>query len=57
MKAIMVLSNFWNWSGVMGQYLVWAKYASSIPYPPPHPRGGGVNIRGSYLSFILIQEH
>jgi mannan endo-1,4-beta-mannosidase len=39
MKAIMVLSNFWNWSGGMGQYLVWAKYASSIPYPPPHPEG------------------
>jgi mannan endo-1,4-beta-mannosidase len=39
MKAIMCLNNFWNWSGGMGQYLVWAQAAKSIPYPPPHPAG------------------
>ncbi|HEV8513724.1 MAG TPA: glycoside hydrolase family 2 TIM barrel-domain containing protein [Cyclobacteriaceae bacterium] len=39
MYAIMCLNNFWNWSGGMGQYMVWAGVADSIPYPPPHPGG------------------
>jgi len=39
MVAIMCLNNFWNWSGGMGQYLVWAGAADSIPYPPPQPGG------------------
>jgi mannan endo-1,4-beta-mannosidase len=39
MKAIMCLNNFWPWSGGMGQYLVWAGAAASIPYPPPQPGG------------------
>ena len=39
MKAIMCLNNFWPWSGGMGQYLVWAGAATSIPYPPPQPGG------------------
>jgi mannan endo-1,4-beta-mannosidase len=33
------MNNFWNWSGGMGQYLVWAGAADSIPYPPPAPNG------------------
>jgi mannan endo-1,4-beta-mannosidase len=39
MVAVMCLNNFWNWSGGMGQYLVWAGEADSIPYPPPQPGG------------------
>jgi mannan endo-1,4-beta-mannosidase len=39
MYAVMCLNNFWNWSGGMGQYMVWAGVADSIPYPPPHPGG------------------
>jgi mannan endo-1,4-beta-mannosidase len=39
MKAVMVLNNFWPWSGGMGQYLVWTGDHKSIPYPPPHPGG------------------
>jgi mannan endo-1,4-beta-mannosidase len=39
MKAIMCLNNMWQWSGGFGQYLVWAKYATSIPYPPPATGG------------------
>jgi mannan endo-1,4-beta-mannosidase len=39
MVAIMCMNNFWNWSGGMGQYLVWAGAADSIPYPPPAPGG------------------
>lgn len=47
MHAVMCMSNFWNWSGGMGQYLVWAGAADSIPYPPPHPGGDW----GRYQSF------
>jgi mannan endo-1,4-beta-mannosidase len=39
MRAVVCLNNFWNWSGGMAQYLVWAGAADSIPYPPPHPGG------------------
>lgn len=39
MVAVMCMNNFWNWSGGMAQYLVWAGAADSIPYPPPHPGG------------------
>ena len=39
MVAVMCMNNFWNWSGGMGQYLVWAGAADSIPYPPPAPGG------------------
>lgn len=39
MVAIMCMNNFWNWSGGMAQYLVWAGAADSIPYPPPAPGG------------------
>lgn len=39
MVAVMCMNDFWNWSGGMGQYLVWAGAAQSIPYPPPHPGG------------------
>ncbi|PUZ20118.1 mannan endo-1,4-beta-mannosidase [Chitinophaga costaii] len=31
--AIVCLNNFWNWSGGMSQYLVWAGAADSIPNP------------------------
>ena len=33
MYAVLCLNNFWNWSGGMCQYLVWAGAADSIPYP------------------------
>ncbi len=39
MVAVMCMNDFWNWSGGMGQYLVWAGAADSIPYPPPAPGG------------------
>lgn len=38
MVAVMVLTNFWPWSGGMAQYLNWVG-EGSIPYPPPHPKG------------------
>jgi mannan endo-1,4-beta-mannosidase len=33
MVAVMCLNNFWNWSGGVGQYLVWAGAADTIPNP------------------------
>lgn len=39
MHAVVCLTNFWNWSGGMAQYIVWTGRADSIPYPPPHPGG------------------
>lgn len=47
MRAVMCLANFWNWSGGMGQYIVWSGAADSIPYPPPHPGGDW----GTYQKF------
>lgn len=36
MKAVIYLTNFWNWSGGMGQYITWLDpaLASSIPLNP-----------------------
>jgi mannan endo-1,4-beta-mannosidase len=39
MVAVMCMNDFWNWSGGMAQYLVWAGAANSIPYSPPNPGG------------------
>ena len=38
MTAVMVLNNFWPWSGGMAQYMLW-NGAGAIPYPPPAPGG------------------
>ncbi|MBI4669633.1 MAG: cellulase family glycosylhydrolase [Elusimicrobia bacterium] len=38
MRAVVVLNNFWPWSGGMAQYLAWAG-EGPIPYPPPQPAG------------------
>ena len=38
MTAVVVLSNFWPWSGGFAQWVSWTD-GSSIPYPPPHPGG------------------
>ncbi|HAK12718.1 MAG TPA: mannanase, partial [Chitinophagaceae bacterium] len=39
MKAVVVLNNFWPWSGGMAQYRVWVNNTLHIPYPPPQPYG------------------
>ena len=38
MTAVVVLNNFWPWSGGMAQYMLW-NGAGAIPYPPPAPDG------------------
>jgi mannan endo-1,4-beta-mannosidase len=48
MHAVVCLADFWNWSGGMGQYIVWSGAADSIPYPPPNPGGDW----GVYQEFV-----
>jgi mannan endo-1,4-beta-mannosidase len=38
MKAVVVLNDFWHWSGGMAQYVAWSQN-SAIPYPPPAANG------------------
>ena len=38
MTAVLVLGNFWPWSGGFGQYVSWAT-GEAIPYPPPQEGG------------------
>jgi mannan endo-1,4-beta-mannosidase len=46
--AVVILNNFWNWSGGMSQYLRWAG-ADPIPYPPPAD-GGSWNTFEAYTA-------
>lgn len=39
MRAVVVLNNFWVWTGGMAQYKAWVDH-KSIPYPPPAENGG-----------------
>lgn len=38
LTAVVVLNNFWQWSGGMAQYVQWHT-GEEIPYPPPHQNG------------------
>lgn len=51
MYAVVCLNNFWNWSGGMGQYVVWSGAADSIPYPPPAPNGDWGTFQNFAASF------
>ena len=42
MKAVMVLNNYWQWSGGMGQYVSWHEQ-SPIPYPGNY---------GTFMSYV-----
>jgi mannan endo-1,4-beta-mannosidase len=46
LHAIVMLNNFWPWSGGMAQYLAWAG-EGAIPYPPPVAGGSFA----SYVEF------
>ena len=35
LRVVLVLTNFWEWSGGMAQYVAWAE-GSKIPYPSEH---------------------
>jgi mannan endo-1,4-beta-mannosidase len=38
MRAVVVLNDFWHWSGGMAQYVAWSQ-KTPIPYPPPAANG------------------
>lgn len=38
MTAVLVMTNFWEWTGGMGQYISWAD-GVEIPYAPPAGKG------------------
>jgi mannan endo-1,4-beta-mannosidase len=48
LRAVMCLTNFWQWSGGMAQYVSW-NGGGPIPYPPPEP-GGNWNTYQDYAS-------
>lgn len=45
MTAVVVLGNYWHWSGGFAQYLRWAG-KNEIPYPDFDPEAGGGNGQG-----------
>lgn len=55
MKAVIILNNFWPWSGGMAQYLSWVN-KSAIPYPPPHP-GGDWSVYQAYTAAFYSNRH
>jgi mannan endo-1,4-beta-mannosidase len=48
--AVVILNNFWNWSGGMSQYLRWAG-ADPIPYPPPAKGGSWITFQNYTTKF------
>lgn len=56
MVAVMCMNDFWNWSGGMGQYLVWAGVAKQIPYPPPHPGGDWTKFQNFIAQFYSNEK-
>lgn len=53
MKAVMVLNNFWQWSGGFSQYVSWANNNSSIPLPPGYPENDPLaqNTWGEFIDY------
>lgn len=43
MYAVMVLNNYWPWTGGMAQYQAWFSDTEKIPYPPPAENGNWVS--------------
>jgi mannan endo-1,4-beta-mannosidase len=54
LRAVMCLTNFWQWSGGMAQYVSW-NGGGPIPYPPPEP-GGDWNTYQDYASDFYSNE-
>lgn len=55
MTAVMVLSNFWPWSGGFAQWVSWYE-KNNIPYPPPHPGGSWSTFQDYSSRFYTIPE-
>jgi mannan endo-1,4-beta-mannosidase len=55
MYAIVVLNNFWQWSGGMSQYVSWSGHGP-IPYPSPY-EGGSSALFERYAAQFFIDDH
>jgi len=55
MRAVVVLNNFWPWSGGMVQYVAWSR-KTSIPYPPPAANGDWDTYQRYSASFYKDQK-
>jgi mannan endo-1,4-beta-mannosidase len=55
MTAVVVLNNFWQWSGGMGQYVKWHT-GDTIPYPPPHWNGDWYRFMQYVARFYTLPE-
>ena len=53
LTAVVVLNNFWQWSGGMGQYVKWHT-GDTIPYPPPHWNGSWDNFQKFVARFYTL---
>jgi mannan endo-1,4-beta-mannosidase len=56
MHAVLVLGNFWPWSGGMAQWVNWFDSSSSIPYPPPHPNGSWSTFQSYSARFYSMDK-
>jgi mannan endo-1,4-beta-mannosidase len=56
MVAVMCMNDFWNWSGGMAQYLVWAGAANSIRILHQILGATGGNIKHLLHSFIVNEK-
>jgi mannan endo-1,4-beta-mannosidase len=56
MTAIVVMNNFWQWSGGFSQYVLWNKGGDSIPYPPPHANGDWGKFQNFSAHFYTIPD-
>lgn len=54
MTAVLVLGNYWHWSGGLGQYLAWAG-KGPIPYPEFDAEGRGGNNQGWMAFYIWLR--
>ena len=55
MYAIVVLNNFWQWSGGMSQYVSWSG-RSPIPYPAPDEAGSSESFE-RYAAEFFVDDH
>jgi mannan endo-1,4-beta-mannosidase len=55
MYAIVVLNNFWQWSGGMSQYVSWSGHGP-IPYPSPFEAGGTESFE-RYAAEFFVDDH
>ena len=54
MHAVMVLNNYWQWSGGMAQYVSWHE-GTPIPYPPTHGWSAFMSYAAKFYGYAECQ--